>query len=189
VAAFIGDSYTTGTGFGGQDSDGWPATLSRAHGWAPVLEAVGGSGYVAGADRGTNFASRVPAVVQAKPSYVIVSGSRNDRYFQAAEIQASASEVIRTLQGELPNTTIVVVGVLWDASTPLEGTYEANEAVRNAATSAGVPFIDGLTDPWLNDPALIGTDLLHPNNAGHAEIAARVGQALTGLGIAPAPTK
>lgn len=181
--AYLGDSYTAGTQYGGNGSAGYPAIVAQHFGWRPYLAAVGATGYVAGGYT-QDFASRVPSVIQQQPKVVIVMGSRNDQHSDPAAVQTAASNDIARIRGALPTSHIVVIGVVWPGGNPPVGAVDANTAVKEAASKVvGVSFIDALAEHWLwQDKGLIAPDYSHPTDAGHQVLALLVEFDLTKLG-------
>ena len=94
----------------------------------------------------------------------------------AAEIKARAAAMYSAVPEASPSATVVVIGPQWDDDVAPREMYLARDAVRSAAASAGVLFVDALQEGWLFEhPELIGADGVHPNNSGHAYLASLIG--------------
>jgi lysophospholipase L1-like esterase len=197
TAAFIGDSYSQGTGASNQGTR-WTALLSRQMGWAEENFARGGTGYLieakpeqCGKDACPNYAAMIPEVVASKPDLVIVAGGRNDSGLPKADRDAAIVDFFAALRGALPNTPIAVVSPLWDASKPSFAMGEIAEAVRMAAAQNNVTYLE-VGQPLSGHPEWIAKDGVHPLDAGYSAIAeavkteARKVPALTA--VAPTPS-
>lgn len=184
---FLGDSYTGGSDMGGNDFAGWPTIVANQFGWVPTLDGRGGSGYLqTGPGEGAGpFSARLQAAIDAAPDVLIVAGGINDAaVFSTDEIAAAATEQLTALQSALPNTRIVVVGPFYPTAPAPQEWVDADAAIAGVAASLGLPYVQTL--PWFEGGAVeIGEDGTHPTDAGHAVLAQRIAEALTGLGIAP----
>lgn len=170
----VGDSYTAGA----NNDVLWPDLLAQELGWRMTNVAEGGVGYVNPAQTGRTFVVQaVEALATASPDLVLFVGGRNDR-FEAANVEAAATEAFTTVRTAAPDAQLVVVGPIWDASQVPEGVVEVNEAVAAAAASTEATFIDALALDWLDDPAIIQDDGTHPTDEGQRVLAARIGEQL-----------
>ena len=169
VLAVYGDSYSAGSVEGGSGPAGWPALVGDRLDADVRLHAVRGAGYVDGLGGGT-FLAQVQAAPEPDADVVVVFGSRNDTGAPAQEIADQAAEVYDALLGASPSAEIVVIGPAWsDEAVPAE-TLLARDAVRTAA--AGLTFVDPLEEGWFfGRLELIGSDAIHPTDAGHAYLA------------------
>ena len=190
VLAVYGDSYSAGGRQGGKGDDGWPAIVADHLDADLRLHAAGGAGYVNGSQaRDETFLDQVQLHPEPQADVVVVFGSRNDRELPAAEIKAQAAAMYDAVRTASPSATVVVIGPQWDDDVAPREMYVTRDAVRSAAVSAGVLFVDALQEGWLFErPQLIGTDGVHPNDVGHAYLASLieplVRDALLGAGIA-----
>lgn len=172
---FLGDSYTAGS----LNTVKWPAVVAGQMKWNYVNAAVGGAGYSNSA--GNNLAAQIDAM-EVVPDIVVVTGSRNDVYNPEA-VKDAATDLYAKLKVAAPEARVVVIGPIWDSTEPSSGAVAANEATKEAATEAGLPFVDALSENWLGVPALIQGDGVHPNDAGQQKLAERIGQKLNELGL------
>ena len=155
----IGDSYSA------EDIAAktfWPKMLSRESGMSLANFAVGGTGY--GSPK-NGFLEQARQMVKAEPDIIVIAGSRNDERWPET-VRGKAGEVYAYLAQQLPAAKIVVVGPMWDNREPSTGAQAANDAVREAAKVAGLPYTDALAENWLSDPSWIQDDNVHPNEAG-----------------------
>lgn len=182
VAAFLGDSFSPAMGQPITEYN-YAARLSAQMGWEPLAFGQGGTGYVnpGQADEGDSiFADRVDAIVAASPAVVIVQGSTNDRDYDST--RDAAAEVFTRLRDGLPDAKIIAVGPLLTPTLGADAVTPARDAVRDAASETGVPFIDPLDGKWLDqDRSLFVDDGIHPSGTGQAEIAAQLAKAVQPL--------
>lgn len=190
VLAVYGDSYSAGGRQGGKGDDGWPAIVADHLSADLRLHAAGGAGYVNGSQaRDETFLDQVRLHPEPQADVVVVFGSRNDRALPAAEIKAQALAMYEAVVAASPSATVVIIGPQWDDGVAPREMYVARDAVRSAAATAGLLFVDPLQEGWLSEhPELIGADGVHPNNFGHAHLALLiepiVRDALLGTGTA-----
>jgi lysophospholipase L1-like esterase len=189
VAAFLGDSYTTGWVGAGLGRAGWPSIVSRAYGWTSRVRAVAGTGFVNPGWTGQPMRTQVGAVVRLRPGIVFVVGGHNDRRFATSRSITAADAVLDRLRRGLPDATLVVIGPIWANSSPPASIRALRDHLRRKARAIGALFIDPLREGWFGGRAhwFIGPDQIHPTNAGHRHIAAMVLADLRAAGIAARP--
>lgn len=194
IIEFVGDSITTG---GGQTS---PATVNYAWMTAEALGAdhaqiafsaralttgFGCASDKAGLDtqyfllKNFNHLDDKPQAIwdfSYAPRLVVINLGQNDQCGSEPDDTMTASYVqfVQKIRAKLPNAQIV-------ALRPFGGPYE--NAIRravNTLTAAGdtrVHFVD--TTGWLEKPDFV--DGIHPTQAGHAKVAARLAPLLKPL--------
>ena len=182
VAAFLGDSYSTGYNGFGLGAAGWPAIVSAALGLAPLNRAVAGTGFVNPGWTSQPIRTRLDAVIRAHPRVVFLAGGHNDRRYGAQAALAAAAPVIDRLHAELPASVLVIVGPIWQSGSVPAALRSLNDGLRQKAASIGVAFIDPVRGGWFAGAwqQLISADGIHPTNAGHRHIADLVLEALAG---------
>jgi lysophospholipase L1-like esterase len=183
VAAYLGDSYTTGWSGAGTGKRGWPAIVSASFGWKTVNRAVAGTGFVNPGWTGQRIRSRVATVLKAQPGIVFVAAGHNDGRFGSRATGKAADAVLRRLRRELPDAVIVVIGPIWANGSPPVAIRGIRAELRRHATAIDAVFVDPIREGWFADAAgrFILADGIHPSNAGHRRIAARVLAALDSL--------
>jgi lysophospholipase L1-like esterase len=191
IAAFLGDSYSSGFNGAGYGTSGWPAIVGAALRLRPLNRAVPGTGFVNPGWTAQPIRTQVAAVIRADPRIVFVAGGHNDRRYATADTQAAAIAVIERLHRGLPQATLVVIGPIWSGDSAPASLVRLRDALRREATAVGARVIDPIAGRWLAGAAkrYIGNDGLHPTNAGHRHIAALVLRALRPLGARPAATR
>jgi len=180
VAAFLGDSYTTGYNGAGLGPAGWPAIVSASIHLRLLNRAVAGTGFINPGWTAQPIRTRVAAVVAANPRIVFLVGGHNDRRFAGAATDRAADVVIDRLHRALPDTILVVVGPIWSNGDPPLSLRRLRDHLRRKAAAVRALFIDPLDGGWFAGSAgrLIGPDGIHPTDAGHRHIAHLVLRAL-----------
>lgn len=183
VAAYLGDSYTTGWSGAGIGKRGWPAIVSASLGWKTVNRAVAGTGFVNPGWTGQRIRSRVTGLVKARPGIVFVAGGHNDNRFGSRATGRAADAVLQRLRLELPDAVIVVIGPIWANGSPPAAIRGIRTELRRQAAAIGAVFVDPIREGWFTGSAerFILADGIHPSNAGHRRMAARVLAALDAL--------
>jgi lysophospholipase L1-like esterase len=180
LAVFIGDSYTQGVGGGGVQ---WPALVGEAHGWDVENLGLGGTGYVRTSDVNGcgrtycgNYGEAIAEII-GSPTYIFVSGGRNDFGLPIADVAAAADALFAELRDRYPGATIFAVNTWFDDDPPPSDPTAFSEAIRAAAAEHGVVYLD-TAQPLLGRVDLLAADGLHPNAAGYQALAAAVDAAL-----------
>jgi len=74
-----------------------------------------------------------------------------------------------------PSARFLVIGPPWPTDNPPADVLALRDSLRNQAVAVGAVFIDPLVEGWfVGRPDLIGSDGVHPNDAGHAYLAAKI---------------
>lgn len=88
--------------------------------------------------------------------------------------QQAVSNFFPMLRTKFPNAHIYVTSPIWDARKfPPARISMMREAVRNAAQSNGVTYLD-LGEIFKGKYTLIGRDWIHPNAQGYALMASEI---------------
>lgn len=178
--AFIGDSYTAGSGMGGNADANW---TSRVQAMMPALGiqipvsrgTAGGSGYVHRGPTGKVFPDLVASpTVDASTRLVVVFGSRND----AGEpgVDAAATATYTAIKHAAPNAELLVIGPPWVNEKVPTNITAVRDSVKTEAIAAGATFVDPLAEHWFfgADAGLIGSDGIHPTDEGHRYMASKI---------------
>jgi lysophospholipase L1-like esterase len=182
VAAFLGDSYTTGYAGAGLGRAGWPAMVSAALGLRTLVRAVAGTGFVNPGWTGQPIRTRAGSVIGVRPRIVFLAAGHNDRRYATALTAMAADAVIDRLHRALPASLLVVIGPIWADGNPPAHIRALRDHLRRKAAAVGAIFIDPLRAGWFAGSwhRLILSDGIHPSDAGHRRIAALVLLALRG---------
>jgi lysophospholipase L1-like esterase len=178
--AVIGDSYTAGGELGGLGSNGW---TTRAWQWLsrngiPVsadVAAEGGAGYGTRGNHGSVFEDLTADVVKPDDVLVVFFGSRNDQAVDPTQLSILAWGTFQFARSKAPKARFLVIGPPWPTADPPEAVLRIRDTLRYQAGVAGAMFIDPIAAGWFaGRPELIGTDGVHPTDAGHAYMADQI---------------
>lgn len=191
---FLGDSYTVGVN-GMPKSQTYASVLGRREGWRTSVVGYPYAGFVHRDKAGRDYADlfrqqlgNLPA-----PNTLVISGAHNDRTEPSRYIRTKAALLIAGVHHRWPATRIVVVGPMW-GGTPTHAALRVRSAVRSAARSRHVPFIDPLGEKWITGDRGEGTgnavkyvlpDETHPTRAGHLYLAERLREDLAKWRLLP----
>lgn len=188
VAAFIGDSYTVGSGTS-LSGTGFPSILGTLRDWEVANLGIAGTGYATDRDElwcpaggCLDYAGVIPQAVELEPDIVVVSGGRNDLARNTtADLEPVVAAFYTQLRGALPDARIVVTSPIWDDPPPPRPLLELSDIVEHEASRIGATYLD-LGDPLEGRPDLIAPDGLHPNEEGLHLIAERINELLPPAG-------
>ncbi|RZT87914.1 lysophospholipase L1-like esterase [Pseudonocardia sediminis] len=194
AVAFIGDSFTSGTVEGGLGASNYTQLLADRSGWTVTNAAADGAGYVDPAPGGTFREDQLPRVVAARPALVVVQGSRSDADRPSSEVRDAATRLYTELRQALPQARMVVIGPIRASDDVPESVEGTRDAIREAAATAQLPFLDPIEDRWFDgtDETMVGPDpVFSPErqeqltDEGHRRMADLVGEGLRRIGAAP----
>lgn len=178
--AVIGDSYTTGTDEGGRGSKAWTArawAMLAGQGIAvtPDVAAEGGAGYVVPGNHGSTFADLTARAVHPDDVLVVFFGSRNDQGVNPALLAGATHEAFELAHRIAPSARLLVIGPPWPTADPPRDILQIRDIIALQAGAMGATFVDPIADGWfVGKPDLIGGDGIHPTDAGHAYLAAKI---------------
>lgn len=174
-AVWVGDSFTEGTG-AAETAASYPVLVSRRLGWYPVIDAQGGTGFVA--DGKTNSPNNVAvpqrlATIHVVPKVVIVDAGRNDGAADfATQITPAVTSYLDAVKVKWPEAKIVLI-VPYFLNSPVPVLDFQNLYTEEAARTDAV-LVDPMSEGWFNIDKrneLIYQDGVHPSPQGHAYIA------------------
>ncbi|MBX9980531.1 MULTISPECIES: Rv0518 family GDSL lipase [Mycobacterium] len=178
--AVIGDSYTTGTNEGGLGPNSWTARTWRTL-TAPGLRigsdvaAEGRAGYGAVGDHGSIFQDLTAKVVKPEDVLVVFFGSRNDQDVDPVLLAQRVHATFTLARRMAPAARLLVIGPPWPTADVPVPVLVIRDVLAGAAWAAGADFVDPIGDRWFVDrPELIGSDGVHPNDAGHEYLAEKM---------------
>ena len=178
--AIIGDSYTAGTTEGGNGPKSWPQIAWQMLSAEGVdvrtdVAAEGGAGYGQPGNRGSAFVDLTARAVRHSDALVVFFGSRNDQPVDPLRFPALAANVFQLARFSAPAAKILVIGPPWPTADPPAAVLRIRDNLRDQATAAGAMFVDPIAEGWfVGRPDLIGQDGVHPTDAGHAYMAAKI---------------
>jgi lysophospholipase L1-like esterase len=181
LVVVLGDSFASGSSMDSGAPARWPALLAARDGFTVRVDAVGGSGFTVDAPNrpGTDFTDQATRINKTgvAPDTVVIMAARNDIHQSAVPtIEAAITKTIQTIRRLAPNATILVIGpVRAEGTVPQIVQVFATREWR-ATKAQGAAYQDGATQPgpWLVGPGVVGTDDVHPTDAGHRIIADKI---------------
>lgn len=176
----IGDSYTSGTDLGGLGPNSWTARTWRTL-TAPGLRiasdvaAEGRAGYGVPGDHGNIFGDLTARAVKPDDELVVFFGSRNDQDVDPVLLAQRVHATLSLAHRLAPSARFLVIGPPWPTLNVPLPILVIRDVLGGAAWAAGAAFVDPIGDRWFVDrPDLIGPDGVHPNDAGHEYMAAKM---------------
>lgn len=178
--AVVSDSYTTGTKEGGLGAKSWTSLAWRMLSREGVrvsadVAAEGRAGYGVRGDHGSVFADLTGRVVHPDDELVVFFGSRND---QGVDPDVYAEVTRNTLQSArrmAPAAKLLVIGPPWPTADVPDVVIQLRDILYAEAHAIGASWVDPLAERWfVGRPELIGSDGVHPNDAGHAYLADKI---------------
>jgi lysophospholipase L1-like esterase len=178
--AVIGDSYTTGSDQGGNGAKGWTPQVWSAladHGIAvtPTVAAEGGAGYCTRGNRGSVFEDLTVRAVKPDDVLVVFFGSRNDMPVEPTRLSVAMYGTLKLARRIARSAELLVIGPAWPTADPPPEVLRIRDVLGYQADLAGATFVDPIAARWfVGRPELIGADGVHPTDAGHAYMAAKI---------------
>jgi lysophospholipase L1-like esterase len=183
------------------DFNGYAAILGDLLGFKDVWNGgVGGSGFIANTSgTQTTFRQRLSDMVIAAPDIVLICGGLNDvgTPTTPGQLSTEVTTYLNAIRATPVLASVPIVMMLDANSTPLAATQPMETAMASAMAAFRDPamyFIPNVTDP--NGPCFtgtgytgapngsgnsdiyIGSDAIHPNDAGHAYMAGWIADAM-----------
>jgi lysophospholipase L1-like esterase len=178
--AIIGDSYTAGSGEGGNGPRSWPelATVLLTRQGIEVdadVAAEGGAGYGLRGSRGSAFEDLTAQAVRRNDDLIVFFGSRNDQPVDPQKFSSLAADTFHLARFAAPAAKVLVIGPPWPTASPPSAVLKIRDSLREQAAAVGAVFVDPITEGWfVGQPDLIGQDGVHPNDAGHVYMAEKI---------------
>jgi lysophospholipase L1-like esterase len=106
----------------------------------------------------------------------VIAAGHNDSRWSADSTAAAADAVIARIREALPNARLVIIGPIWQNGSAPTRCLVLRDRLRARAKSIRALFVDPIAARWFagNRHSMIGSDALHPTDAGHRFVAARV---------------
>jgi hypothetical protein len=107
---------------------------------------------------------------------VVFFGSSNDSDASPAALAFAAHDAFAKTKAVAPAAKLLVIGPVATNPRPAPELERIPGILRNEALAVGAVFVDPIAEGWLGtNPGLIGSDRIHPNDAGQEDLAARIG--------------
>ncbi len=178
--AVVSDSYTTGTKEGGLGAKSWTSLAWRILGREGVrinadVAAEGRAGYGVRGDHGSVFADLTNRVVRPDDELVVFFGSRNDQGVDPDVYAEATRSTLASARRTAPAAKLLVIGPPWPTADVPDVVLELRDVLYGEAHAIGASWVDPLAERWfVGHPELIGSDGVHPNDAGHAYLADKI---------------
>jgi lysophospholipase L1-like esterase len=177
LVAFLGDSYAFGHG-ASQPSKRWANLVSVTKGWRQANLSQEATNYsTAGEPHFTSYRARLSAVVATGAQIVVVSGGRGDVGVGSAQFRSDVRATFAGIRAGLPKARLIVVSPTWGNDPAPARLIALISIVKDEAARAGATYLD-IGEPLFGHSNMMDVDGWHPNDAGHAAIAAAVEKAL-----------
>jgi len=182
----LGDSFTAATG-ATRNWFGYAPQLSDNLGFTRYIpDGVVGSGWLSTSnatlanalsrvddvtDRSTYRRNSLGATGLSHPRCVMIALGINDEGYSTAQVETQANRVLDQIRQVLPGVPILVLGP-WNPRAPLS--YSASSVLVDngiVAACAGRPGVAYIDIQYMTY-AQVGDSNIHPNDLGHAQIAA-----------------
>lgn len=170
VAAFLGDSYTEGTG-ASSSSHRWTTLVANRMGWREANFGQGGTGYsTAGPVPGRQpYPARADDI---NADVIVVAGGQNDYGHPMPKILAGIRSTFTTLRRHNPHARIIAVS----PTGPTKGDVapelvRMRDVIQRMSRRVDAEFVDATTPNWMNASDVLAADGMHPNDRGHARYA------------------
>lgn len=179
---FVGDSIVHG--FGVDAVQAWPALVSATFGWNGVNLGCDGGGFISPGACSTAIGDRAAEIAALDPDVIVISASRNDLSVPVEQVVATIPIATAEIAAASPRARIIGVSSVWGPTERPADLNRYDAAVAEAANATDGIFL-AYADPLSSPADLILADLVHPNAAGQAAIAASVETAATAAGLTP----
>ncbi len=170
----LGDSLTEG--YGVEKDEAFPALLeAQLKSWNPRIEIINGG------SSGSTSASgprRLQWYARAKPDAVVVALGSNDglRGVAVAETRKNLERII--LQAKKSGMVVYLTGLKVPPNYGKDYSRSFAEMFPELAKTHGIPLMEFLLEGVAGEPEMNLVDGIHPNEKGHALIAANLYQFL-----------
>jgi hypothetical protein len=187
-----GSAENTGAGIGT-----WTYRLARMLGVTDVWDqARGGTGYITPGSYATLGNRVTNDITPFAFDRLVVWAGYNDNGGVQADIATAANSLYTALKTAIaPGGEIFVVGCWCPTATPAGSITNTDNTIKAAALAAGLPFVSPLTGgvydgagnllatqgPFItsaNAAGFIGSDSVHPTDAGHIYLSRRIYEAM-----------
>ncbi|MFJ4288150.1 SGNH/GDSL hydrolase family protein [Paenarthrobacter nicotinovorans] len=185
--AVLGDSYTGGSGLapdGALRFETWANFVAKLLGADSFINfGIGGTGWITDGSGTTKFSGRTADILAYNPDILLILGSRNDSYDNAA-LTTAVTNLLNSF------ASIKQVYVSGPSTSPFSN---RNTSIKAATVAVGRPFLDGIAGAWITE-ADLGPDGVHPTFNGHKKIARAYYEAIlanpdvSGGTVPPGPT-
>lgn len=180
TALFFGDSLFAGTGTSPKRPVQATETAKRM-GWAPTVDAVGGTGWTTGGKHGQAYLDRLlhDGKLGKRFDVVVLEGGTNDAlYGDIDRIPAAVTQVVALVHRRQPGARIVLVGGYAPAGHDSPRFEQTDSVLATTATELGLQYVSQLRYHQLTK-GFLSHDHFHPGRRGYQRMAADLARALS----------
>lgn len=183
VALLLGDSYSADVGASAPEN-GYASIVARELGWDMTVLSAPGGGYSLPGVNGQSIVQMYEAtdVATLQPDVVIIQSGYNDTSAQDEDVRAAIRQIQSDITATLPDVPVVVVGQFWPGEATPSSSARAATIQSYWSGRSNVLLLDPIAEGW---SAFATTDDRHPDDAGHALIAAQIIAAMRADGLIP----
>ena len=183
--AFYGDSIVTGWRGISAIERRWTSLVSALLGWDEVNCAANGLGFVRWRGPGRTDTGEplglIDDVIAAEPDLVVVSLGTNDivvAEHRGADVRAAMRRDLHLLSERYGTNRVLVLEPYWPRVAFAPVFEQVRSWLREATAAAGLTYLEGQASVVAGRAELLCADGVHPNDAGHAALAAFLGPRL-----------
>ena len=182
TAVFLGDSVTTGWQALSHPRNRWTSLVCEHQRWREVNLAADGLGFFARRGGHLPGGQRSPscrdttwleAVLRCEPDVVTISLGLNDAAFLPSQrelVEQAIDHDLTFISTRLRGVPVIIAPYF--PSLEIGPRFQAiRRLVHEEATSLGLTSTDALTAAISGDKDLLAIDGIHPDDAGHAQMA------------------
>jgi lysophospholipase L1-like esterase len=185
-ALFFGDSLFAGTGTSPKRPVEATETAKRL-GWAPTVDAVGGTGWTTGGKHGKPYLERLQRDGRLGKHFdvVVLEGGTNDAlYGDIDRIPEAVAQVVALVHDRQPGARIVLVGGFAPAGHDSPRFQQTDGVLATTATELGLQYVSQLRYHELKT-GFLSHDHFHPGRRGYQRMAADLARALSAVPARP----
>lgn len=182
TALFFGDSLMAGTGVSPKRPVQALETAKRL-GWAPTVDAQGGTGWTTGGKHGKPYLYRLQHDGRLARQYdvIVLEGGTNDaQYGDLDRLPAAVAQVVALVHRRQPHARIVLVGGFTPAGHDGPRAQQADSALATTATELGLQYVSQYRYHDLTR-GFLSRDDFHPGRKGYQRMAADLARALSAV--------
>lgn len=156
--AVVGDQNTAGI----KNRVVWPTLMAARTGWSVSNYALPESGFAADGMGGQAFRFQVERAQAQRPRVILMmTGTADASVPEMEAVTVGATDAINKIA--LGGEQAAVIGPFWYETPVPESVRRVDDAVREAAEQAHVPYFDAL------DPPLFTREQMHPDRSGPSD--------------------
>lgn len=182
TVAFYGDSIVTGWRGISRTENRWSTIVAKRLGWGALHFAIDGVGFVRrrGIDRSDDGATLglLSDVLASGADACVVALGVNDSVIvlgREDDVRAAIARDLEALHGRFPSGRLAVLDLYSPYGTDYPPGWRAVRRILDEETRrVGLSLVPGLATAINRSPALLCSDGVHPNDRGHAALAAAV---------------